>query len=71
MVNLDEAKKEKYADLALRVGIAGVLLWSVKTKFTTPDKVANMIGSFGLTFMNASLVMALGVVLAVIAVCNA
>jgi len=60
-------KKAKYANLSLRFGLAIVLLWSVKTKFTTPDKVAEMMKALGLSFASNGLVLVLGVVLAVIA----
>lgn len=63
-----EESRAKYGKLFLRVGLALTVLWSVKTKLTTPDKVAGMMGALGLSFASAGLVIALGVVLAVVAV---
>jgi len=62
-LQLSEHKKKKYASLALRWGLAIVVLWSVKTKFTTPDMVAGMMNSLGLGFANNFFVILLGITL--------
>ena len=67
-VKQSENKKAKYANWALRLGLAAVLLWSVKTKFTTPDKVSGMMGALGLGFANNLFVILLGTVLTITAI---
>ena len=63
-----DTKNAKYANLSLRIGLALVLLWSVKTKFSTPDKVSGMMNALGLSFASSGLVLVLAVVLAILAV---
>lgn len=42
--------KENLSNLFLRLGLAATLLWSVRTKFSTPEVVAGLFNKFGLTF---------------------
>ncbi len=55
--------------IALRVGLALSLLWSVMTKFTKTDKVAGLLGKLGLNFAsNETFVLAMGVFLLVVSI---
>ena len=55
--------------LALRLGLALSLLWSVLTKFTKTEKVAGMLGKLGLDFAaNDTFVIIMGIFLLILAV---
>lgn len=61
--------KEPLGPLALRLGLALSLLWSVLTKFTKTEMVAKMLGALGLNFAsNDTFVVLMGVFLLVLAV---
>ena len=56
--------KEPLGPLALRIGLALSLLWSVLTKFTKTEKVVKMLGALGLDFAaNDTFVILMGVFL--------
>ncbi len=59
---------EDKANLFLRIGVALTLLWSVKTKFGATNQVTNMMDALGLGFMSSGLVIALGILLAIVSI---
>jgi len=61
--------KEPLGPLALRLGLALSLLWSVLTKFTNTEKVIKMLGALGLDFAaNETFVILMGVFLLVMSI---
>ena len=60
--------KEPMGPLALRIGMALALLWSVLTKFTNTEKVTGLLEGLGFSFANETLVIVMAIGLLVLAV---